>query len=546
MNQFSFFFLFFFLFSLPVSTASEKFDYLIQGAVVFDGDSYRSQPADVAILDDKIAMIGKIQPSSAIKVIDGRGLVLAPGFIDPHTHSDFNPLSYPELPNKIIQGVTTEVAGNCGMSAAPVLGGYEKKIQEVWASEGVAIQKPSWKTFEEYKKALLRKGLKTNFSVLAGHGNLRAAVMGYVPRPAGAGEILKMKALLRQAMDEGAAGISFGLIYLPGVFAQEEELTELCREAARRGGVCAFHMRSEGSKLLESIDEVIQIARETKARVQISHLKAGGRKNWDKILAAFEKIERARASGLEILADAYPYTATSAELAIILPDDLFQREDREKYFRDPLKREELLERLRRHYQEREMKWETVMIGSAAEKKYKKWEGKTIRQISVQESKEPEQVLVELLNGNRFQVSAFSFSQSEEVVAKVQAKPYVSPGSDSVADGSAKPHPRAFGTFPRMFSVYVRENKILKIGELIRKMTSQPADHFRLHKRGRIKEGHFADLALFDAGEIKDLADYNNSSVLSRGIRWVFVNGQPVVEAGQASKIKPGRLLAPAQ
>lgn len=538
--------LFLFVCSFPVFAKSEKFDFLIRDAVVFDGDSYKPISADVGILDDKIAAVGKLNASDAARVIEGRGLVLAPGFIDAHTHSDFNPLVYPGLPNKITQGVTTEIVGNCGMSAAPVLGEQEKHIQEVWAREGVEIKKPSWRTFEEYKKVLLKKGLQTNFTALVGHGNLRAAVMGYSPKPAGPTEILKMKALLRESMNEGAAGISFGLIYLPGLFAQKEELTELCREAGRRGGVCAFHIRSEGSMLLEAIEEAIDIARVTKARVQISHLKAGGRKNWEKISEAFALIEKARAEGLAVEADAYPYTATSAELAIILPDAIYQREDRAELFANPLKREELLAELRKHYQAREMRWETVMIGAAAGKKYKKWEGKTIREISLKEDKEPEKVLVELLNGTKFQVSAFNFSQSEDVVAKVEAKPYVSVGSDSVADGSAKPHPRAYGTFARMFHVYVSENKILQTGELIRKMTSLPADHFRLKNRGRIKAGYFADLVLFDAGEMKDIADYKNSSALSEGVRWVFINGTPVVAAGKPLKDKPGRVLAPGQ
>lgn len=532
--------------SFPVSAKSEKFDYLVRGAVIFDGDSFKPLSGDVGILDDKIAAVGKLDASDAVRVIEGRGLVLAPGFIDAHTHSDFNPLTYPSLPNKITQGVTTEIVGNCGMSAAPVLGEQGKHIREVWAREGVEIKKPSWRTFGEYKKTLLRKGLQTNFSALVGHGNLRAAVMGYAPKPAGPTEILKMKALLRESMNEGAAGISFGLIYLPGLFAQKEELTELCREAARQGGVCAFHIRSEGSMLLESIQEAIEIARAAKARVQISHLKAGGRKNWDKISQAFELIEKARREGLQIEADAYPYTATSAELAIILPDAIYQREDRAELFSNPLKREGLLADLRKHYQDREMRWETIMIGAAAGKKYKKWEGKTIREISLERDEEPEKILVELLNGTRFQVSAFNFSQSEDVVAKVEAKPYVSVGSDSVADGSAKPHPRAFGTFARMFHVYVSENKILQTGELIRKMTSLPADHFRLKNRGRIKAGYFADLVLFDAGEMKDMANYKNSSALSEGVRWVFINGRPVVEDAKPLKNKPGRVLAPGQ
>lgn len=528
------------------SAKNQKYDYLIRGAAVFDGESFKPSFVDVGILDDKIAAVGKLEPEDAVKIVEGKGLVLSPGFIDAHTHSDFNPFVYSGLPNKILQGVTTEIVGNCGMSAAPVLGIQEKHIKEIWARDGVAIKQPEWKTFAEYKKKLLKKGLQTNFSAFVGHGNLRAAVMGFSPKPATGSEILKMKALLRQSMDEGAAGVSFGLVYLPGLFAQKDELVELCREAGSRGGMCAFHMRSESSQLLEAVQEVIDVARETKAPIQISHLKAGGRKNWEKITQAFQLIEGARSSGLNIQADAYPYTATSAELGIILPDALYQAEDRVQIFRDPLGREKLLEDLRKHYEAREMRWETIMIGAAAEKKYRKWEGKTIREIALKEDLEPEKVLVELLAGNRFQVSAFNFSQSENVVAKVEAQPYVSVGSDSVADGSAKPHPRAYGTFPRMFHVYVSQHKILRLGDLIRKMTSMPADHFKLKNRGRIKPGYYADLVMFDANQMKDMADYINSSEPSRGVSWVFINGRPVVKAGTALKAKPGRVLAPGQ
>ncbi len=522
----------------------EQYDYLIKNAVIFDGESYRPVTGDAAILGDRIAAVGDLSGAAARNVIEAKGLTLAPGFIDAHTHSDFNPLVYAGLPNKILQGVTTEITGNCGMSAAPVQGRLEDKVREIWAREGVEIDKPDWQSFEEYKKTVLQKGLTGNLSSLTGHGNLRAVVMGYEPRKAAQGEILEMRKMLQAAMREGSAGISFGLIYLPGIYADAEEITQLCAEAAAANGICAFHMRSEGAMLLEAIREVIAVARATKARIQISHLKAGGRKNWDKIGQALALIEEARKEGLDVAADAYPYTATAAELGVILPDAIFQSEDREDLFKNPLRRGELLEKLRAHYQERSMKWDTVMIASAARKEYRDWEGKSILQIAVEKKLEPEKLLVELLADNNFEVSGFNFGQSEDVVFKVESKPYVSVGSDSVADGSRKPHPRAWGSFPRMFRVFVRDRKILGLGELIRKITSMPADHFRLENRGRIKAGAFADLVLFDAGEIADTADYQYSKEPSRGVRWVFVNGRPVLKNGEMTAERPGRVLGP--
>lgn len=534
----------FFLFSPLVSAQSEQFDILIKNAVVFDGESYQPLREDVGILDDKISAVGHFKDNTAREVIDGKGLTLSPGFIDAHTHSDFNPFAYPGLPNKILQGVTTEIVGNCGMSAAPVTGPMENKIREVWSREGVQIQKPEWKTFAGYKRAFLKTGSQTNFSSLVGHGNLRTAVMGYSPQPASPTQLLEMRKMLKQAMHEGAAGISFGLIYLPGIYANQEELTELCREAAVADGVCAFHMRSESSQLLESIQEVLEIGRKTNARIQISHLKAGGRSNWDKIGPAFALIEKARQEGLRVEADAYPYKSTSAELGIILPDAIFQREDRLALFRNPLKRDELLEELRQHYQRREMKWDRVMIGAVSNPKYKSYEGKTMRELARSTGKEPEELLVDILADNAFEVSAFNFSQSEDVVAEVESKPYVAAGSDSVADGSRKPHPRAFGTFPRMFRLYVREQKRLQVGELVRKLTALPAGQFQLKDRGKIQPGYFADLVLFDAGKINDPADYQNSKAPAEGVRWVFVNGKAVVRDGKPTDQKPGRLLAP--
>lgn len=538
------FLLLFLSLNLSVSAQSEKFDILIRNAAVFDGDGFRPLKVDVGILGDRIVAVGDLKTDSAGEVIDAKGLVLSPGFIDAHTHSDFNPLVYDNLPNKILQGVTTEVVGNCGMSAAPLYGEQQKRVREVWAREGVQIETPDWKSFADYKKALLKKGMQTNFSALVGHGNLRTAVMGLSARPASTTEILEMRKMLKRAMNEGAAGISFGLIYLPGLYAQKEELTGLCREAAAWNGICAFHMRSEGSNLVESIREVVEIARETKARVQISHLKAGGRKNWDKIDAAFAEIEKGRQEGLDIQADAYPYTATSAELGIILPDKIFQLANRDEIFRDPSKREELLEDLRHHYQARDMKWDTVMIGAAAKKKYESFEGKTILEISRKTGTEPEKILVDLLVDNDFEISAFSFSQSEAVVSKVESQTYVSVGSDSVADGSRKPHPRAFGTFPKMFRLFVREKRSLQLGELIHKMTAMPADHFLMKDRGRVKPGYFADLVLFDAGAMNDRADYEKSTAPAEGVKWVFINGKAVVRDGEAQKSHPGRVLAP--
>jgi len=523
--------------------AGNHYETLIRGALIFDGDSVKPFRGDVAIEGERITEVGDLKDADAKEVIDARGLVLAPGFIDTHTHSDFNPVVYPDLPNKIMQGVTTEVVGNCGMSAAPVMGQHRDQVRGVWAREGVDIQdKAKWSSFKEYRETLEAKGMMTNFVALVGHGNLRTAVMGFSDRKATLGEIQEMRAMLRQAMREGAAGVSYGLIYLPGIYAAEEELVDLCEEAGKNSGLCAFHMRSEGAGVVEATAEALRIGEKARAPIEISHLKAAGKNNWDKIQEVFSLIEAAQLQGRRVSADVYPYTGSFAELGVILPDAIYQRQDRLDYFRNPLKRDELLKTLRDYYQEKNTKWDSVMIASTRHRKYWKYEGKTIRDIARQTGKEPEQLLVEILAGTQFEVSAYYFSQSEEVVSQVLQKTYITVGSDSIADGSRKPHPRAFGTFPKILSHYVRERQEISLGEAIRKMTSLAADQFFLKNRGRIKAGNFADLILFDEGEIREESTYENPKAMPRGMKWVFVNGNAAVKKEKYTGLKKGRFI----
>ena len=524
--------------------AEEKpYDYLIKDVLIFDGESNRPLRGDVAISGEAISEVGNLSETEAREVVSGEGFVLAPGFIDAHTHSDFNPFIYAGLPNKLMQGVTTEIVGNCGMSAAPVLGEHAGHIATVWSREGVAIPQPlAWTTFREYQNELEYSKMGTNFAILVGHGNLRASVMGMAARPADAGEVAAMKKLLKDAMENGAFGISFGLVYLPGVFATEDELVELCREAGRHNGICAFHLRSEGSGLLEALREAIRIGEKAGARIQISHLKAAGRNNWDKITEAFRVIEEARAKGIRIAADAYPYTASFAELGVILPDSLYERPDRVALFQNVAERDRLKKELDIHFQKKNMDWESIRIATTVSPAYQSFEGKTIQAISRETGKDPITLLIELLADNSFQVSAFNFSQSEKVVEEVIQKPYVAIGSDSIADGSRHPHPRAFGTFPKIFKDYVQAEPRLELGEAIRKMTSLPAKHFGIENRGLVRAGYYADLVLFDPKRMTDRANYESPQLFADGVMWVFVNGEPVVRNGRSAEKKKGQVL----
>lgn len=523
--------------------AEEVMDVLIQNAEVYDGVSLSAIKQDVAVKDGKIAKLGKLSGIKAKQIIDASGFVLSPGFIDAHTHSDFNPFVYPDLTNKISQGVTTEIVGNCGMSAAPVIGKHRPLLHSIWAREGVIIpEKINWESLEGYEKNLKKQKMLTNFGLLVGHGNLRSALMGNESRPATSKEIQNMKKLLNEAMDQGALGISFGLVYLPGIFAEKEELIELCSEVGNRGGVCAFHMRSEGEKLIESVQEVIDIGQKTKAKIQISHLKAGGRKNWKKMVEAFQLIEAAQKKGLQIHADVYPYTAGHAELGVMLPNDLYQSKDRLAILKSQAKRKELLESLVKYYKENGTRWDSVRIAYTPYTEFHPFMGKTLQEAADMAKQAPVEFLVRILADTSLETSAFYFSQSPKVMKSVAGKNYVFIGSDSISDGSDMPHPRAFGTFPEAIRKFSIEEKKIKLGEMIRRMTSEPANYFGLLDRGKVKEGFAADLVLFDSEKIKAKSTYAHPKRSSEGIQWVFINGKPAIQKGKWTGEKSGQPL----
>ncbi|MBP9865303.1 MAG: D-aminoacylase, partial [Candidatus Omnitrophica bacterium] len=535
-----------FIMFIPTASArAEKplYDIVITNASVYDGVSVLEKHMDVALTGDTIRAVGKIAPHQARIVIDAKGLVLAPGFIDAHTHSDFNPLIYPGLSNKILQGVTTEITGNCGMSAAPVLGAQADEEQKVWAREGVSIPaKLAWGDFKAYAEALQKAGLVTNHAALIGHGNLRGSVMGFAARKPTRGEMRAMKKILEDSLEQGAAGLSFGLVYLPGIYADSEEIAELCAVVKKHDGVCAFHIRSEGDHLVESIQEALDAGKATGVKIQLSHLKAGGKKNWSKIDDVFKLIESYRSQGVRVAADMYPYTAGYAELAGVLPPFYYEMQERLAFFKDPSNYPEIESRIHDYYKGQPEKWKEVAVGAIAGGKFPKYEGRTLQAIADKTKRSPEKVLIELLAATDFEVSAFYFSQSAEVAEKVLLAPYTAVGSDSIADGSTYPHPRAYGTFPRIFSQYVRGDRKLLPGRAIRKMTSEPARQFGLKDRGEIRAGYKADLVLFDLAAIQEHSDYAHPRLACEGVRWVFVNGVPAVKDGKFQDRRAGLLL----
>lgn len=533
---------FYFLSRPLLAEEPQPFDYIIKGAMLYDGFDDHAYKADVAILGDAIAFVGDVDVSKGREVIHAEGLILMPGFIDVHTHSDFNPWVYPDLRNKISQGVTTQITGNCGMSAAPLSENFRNTVQSVWAREGVELPEiPSWSSFKEYKERMVGWGLTTNYASLVGHGNLRFEVMASLKRPPDANELQAMKNMLQAAMQEGALGLSFGLVYLPGKFASADEVISLCEVVKRFDGVCAFHMRSEGASLEEAVAEVLTVAEQTGVKIQISHLKAGGTSNWHKMPGVLKHIEETREKGTRVYADAYPYTAGYAELGVILPDAYYEKSDRLEFLKNPLHHSEVREALRKEYQGNPNKWDEVLIGSIAGDAHNEFEGKTIREVAAMRSVTPEQAIIDLLVETEFKVSAFYFSQSDDVVRSVLSKKFTLIGSDSIADGTDFPHPRAFGTFPKVLLDFSGSDWT-EWGSRVAQMTRLAAEHFNLLKRGGVREGYFADLVLIDPRNLSEGASYLKPTEAPLGIEWVFVNGQPVIREGQVTDLQTGRVI----
>ncbi|HNV85498.1 MAG TPA: D-aminoacylase [Candidatus Omnitrophota bacterium] len=521
----------------------KKFDLIIRNGTVYDGTGGEARHADLAILGERIAGIGDFSGVPAAKVIDARGLVVAPGFIDIHTHSDFNPFLQPGSPHKLLQGVTTEVAGNCGMSAAPLIGDMREKVFEVWQREGVAIPEhvPTWDSVGEYLEALERAGLLTNFVFLVGHGNLRWSVMKDASRKASPEESKEMEGLLRQSIAEGAFGLSLGLVYLPGTYAGKDELIGLAKTLKESDSLLTVHMRSEGRRLIESVDEVLEIAEASGTRLEISHLKAAGFKNWQKIDPALRRIEDAKQKGFEVFGDVYPYEAAFAELGVILPEEIYEAPDRVALLKNPEKRSELKRLTQKELDESGSIPEQFMIAAVKLSKHKSYEGKTLAEIAKMEGKDPLDALFDLLAEENFLVSAFSFSQDPAVVKHIAQKEYVSIGSDNMSDFGPKPHPRTYGTFPR-FLQWVRDGKVVPLSDAIRKMTGLPADVLGLSDRGRIREGEYADIVIFDLAKIESPATYEDPKEYARGVEWVLVNGAVVVEQGKYNGRFAGQVL----
>jgi N-acyl-D-amino-acid deacylase len=523
-------------------------DLLIKGGTVVDGTGAPGRRADVAIAGDRIEAVDVLPDAGAARVIDATGHVVAPGFVDMHSHADFVLPGLPTADSKVHQGFTLEVVGNCGASPAPLTAA---RRQDVIDTSGLTVPplRWDWTSFRSYLDGLTRQGLSINVAPLVGHGTVRLLVMGPGDARPTADQLRAMETEVRRAMDEGAFGLSTGLIYAPGVFADTDEIVGLARAAGEARGFYASHIRGEGETLLPAIAEAILVGRRAAIPVEISHLKATGRENWPKMAQAIELIEAARADGLDVTADMYPYPAGSTGLTALLPPWAHAggREPLLARLSDPTDRARLLAALNGPGLARNAGWDGIVIsGCPARTEY---EGQTVARIAAGLGRPPGEAVLEILRQARADADMILFSMSEENVALGLRRPWVMIGSDGEGRaahgpyGAGKPHPRNYGTCPRVLGHYVRDQGLLPLPEAIRKMTSLPAAKLGLRDRGRLERGAVADVVVFDPATVADTATFAEPHRYPRGIPWVLVNGEPVIAAGQHSGSRPGRVLA---
>jgi N-acyl-D-amino-acid deacylase len=518
-----------------------KFDLIIKNGKIIDGSGNPWYKADIGILGETIKKIGEIKKFDTEKTIDANSMIIAPGFIDIHSHSDIPVLVDPEVHSKIRQGVTTEVVGNCGSSAAPMNASL-KEYREKYARTRVPDDfKFDWESMADYLNKIEAQGSGFNVASFVGHGTIRQNVMGHNASKPTKEELEEMKKLVGIAMKDGAWGMSTGLIYPPSVYAETEEIIELSKIVANYSGIYASHIRGEGESLLEAIVEAGEIGEKSGAPVQIAHFKASGKSNWGKTKAALALVKKYRNMGIDITFDQYPYIAGSTGLKSLFPHWAHEggAEKMIKRLKDPKIRKKMRDQLRRN------EWDQIMVAYA--KNHPKYNGKNIEEIAELENKDPYDSVCDLLIAEDNQVQIVSFGMDEEDVRRVMRSPFGMVGSDGSAIspegilGHGNPHPRYYGTFPRVLGYYVRE-EVLSLPEAVRKMTSAPAQKLGIKDRGRLRQGYKADLTIFDPDKIKDNATFTNPHQYPSGIPFVMVNGTLVVDKDEHTGTLPGKAL----
>ena len=532
--------------------ATPDYDLIIRNGHVIDGTGSPWYGADVAVKDGRIAAIGRLGGAHAARIIDAHGMVVAPGFIDMLGQSELTLLVDARAPSKIFQGITTEITGE-GESVAPLNDLIIKDRQSTYDHLQVKVD---WRTLQEYFARLERQRIGINFATYVGATSIREMVIGYANRAPSSAELHKMQELVEQAMREGAVGVSTALEYPPAPYAGTEELVALAQVAARFGGIYATHMRDEGDREMAALEETFRIGREAQIPIEIWHLKTSGRKNWGSMPQVIERIDKARAQGVDVAADTYAYTAWSNRMSAFTPpwandggkDKLVQR------LKDPALRARMRKDMTTPNGDWDNEWleikgpEDVLICAVSHKELLKYQGKRLNEIAAEWHEDGIDAIFDFLIKDEAATEVAVFGMDERDVTLGLRQPWVAIDNDSWATspdgilGADHPHPRAYGTFPRILAKYVRKEGQLTLADAIRKFSALAAQRMHLADRGVIKQSMWADLVIFDPNAVQDVATYDNPNRFSEGMSYVLVNGVPVLEQGRMTGALPGKVL----
>ncbi|SRX74482.1 D-aminoacylase [Aequorivita antarctica] len=532
---------------------TKTYDILIKNGQILDGSGEPSFVGDIGINADTIAAIGNLENAKGLQEIDATGLAVAPGFINMLSWANESLIADGKSQSDILQGVTLEVFGE-GWSMGPLTKDSEKSIKGI--GDGNIKYEVSWNTLGEYLEFLEKKGVTPNVASFVGAATLRINTVGFEDRAPTEEEMEAMKAMARTAMEEGAMGIGSALIYAPGFYASTEELIELCKVASEYDGMYISHMRSEGNRFLESLDELLQIADNANIRAEVYHLKQAGKDNWNKLEPAIAKIDSARSAGLHITTDMYNYTAGATGLDASMPP--WVQEGGYAKWAERLQDLEIRKKVAKEMTTPTDEWENLMLATESYDRIlligfkndslKYLTGKSLAEVAKLRNTSPEETAMDLVVQDGSRVGTVYFLMSEENVKKQIALPYMSFGSDaesSAPEGvflKSSTHPRAYGNVARLLGKYVRDEKVISLEEAIYKLTSLPATNLKIKKRGALKEGYFADLALFDPKTIQDQATFEKPMQYATGMRHVFVNGVQVLKDGEHTGALPGKVV----
>ncbi|HEX6503712.1 MAG TPA: D-aminoacylase [Terriglobales bacterium] len=540
------------LLAIPSFSSSETFDIIITNGHIMDGTGSPWYTGDIAIRDGRIVTIGNLQDAPRKRTIDAHGEVVAPGFIDMLGQSELTILVDPSLPSKIYQGITTEITGEGG-SVAPL---SDEIIRTDRAEYEHLNLTPDWRTFRQYFARLEKQGIGINLASYMGATQARRMTLGDADSQPTTEQLERMKALVRDAMRDGAVGVSTSLEYAPAPYAKTDELIALASEASKFGGIYATHMRSEGDAIFDSIDETVRIGREAHIPVEIWHFKVAGKANWGKMPEVIAKVNAARAQGVDIAADTYAYTAWFNSLSAFIPPWAHDGGDAKliERLKDPATRDRIRKEMLTPSSTWDNEWdeirgpEAVLIGVVHNPKLLPLQGKRLSDIAKLWNKDPIDALFDLLIEDDAFTGAAVFGMSEPDVALALQQPWVSVDNDSEGAspegilGQEHPHPRAYGTFPRILRKYVREEKRLSLEDAIRKFSALAAQRMRLTDRGVLKAGMWADVVVFDPATVRDTSTFETPNQLAQGMNYVLVNGIPVIDQGKMTGARPGKVL----